>query len=185
MSMLFACVLPARADPIISEFMAANTNVLADEDGAYSDWIELHNPDGVAVNLAGWYLTDSAAVKTKWRLPAVTIQPGAYLVVFASSKDRANATGPLHTNFALSASGEYLGLIRPDGTTAASEFEPSFPAQRDNMSYGRVRLADGTLETGFLRQPTPGATNGGAGALLLLETVTFSPPSGIFRRRSA
>jgi hypothetical protein len=180
MAILFASALALRADPIISEFMAANTNVLADEDGAYSDWIELHNPDDVAVNLAGWYLTDSATAKTKWRLPAVTVQPGGYLVVFASNKDRASETGALHTNFALSTGGEYLGLIQPDGTTAASEFEPSFPAQRDNVSYGRVPLADGGFETGFLRKPTPGAANGGTDALLLLETVAFSPPSGVF-----
>jgi hypothetical protein len=181
MVMTCATVLSLRAGPMISEFMAANTNVLADEDGAYSDWIELHNPDATAVNLAGWYLTDSASSKTKWQLPAVTLAPGAYLVIFASSKDRTNPSGKLHTNFALGAGGEYLGLIRPDGATAESEFEPAFPAQSDNMSYGRVTGANGAIETGFLRKPTPGAANGGTDALLLIETVDFSPPSGVFQ----
>jgi hypothetical protein len=183
----FACAgviilagLIARAEPMISEFMAANTNVHADEDGAQSDWIELHNPDEMPVNLDGWYLTDSASNKTKWRLPAVTIPAGGYLVVFASSKDRKDPGAPLHTNFALSAGGEYLGLIQPDGTTPASEFSPGFPAQSDNISYGRVITADGVLETGFLRRPTPGESNGGVDALLLIETVTFSPPGGVF-----
>jgi len=37
----------------ITEFLAANTRVLADEDGETSDWVEIHNPGPVAVNLLG------------------------------------------------------------------------------------------------------------------------------------
>ena len=33
----------AAQDFRISEFMAANTRTLADEDGDYPDWIEIHN----------------------------------------------------------------------------------------------------------------------------------------------
>jgi hypothetical protein len=172
--------LVTRADLIISEFMAANTKVLADEDGAFSDWIELHNTGEAEVNVAGWYLTDSASNRTKWQFPAVTIPAGGYLLVFASSKDRSDPAGPLHTNFALSASGEYLGLIQADGTTIVSEFRPTFPAQTDNISYGRVLLPDGRIETGFLRAPTPNAANGDGGSLSVVETVAVSRPSGVY-----
>ena len=41
----------------------------------------------------------------------------------------------LHTNFRLSASGDYLALVRPDGTVA-SEFTPDYPPQEANISYG-------------------------------------------------
>src|SRR5258705_9886238 len=88
--------------PQITEFMAANTSGLADEDGAFSDWIEIHNPDSEAISLAGYHLTDNAANLTKWTFPAVTLNPGAYLVVFASGKDRTNTTGRLPTDFQLS-----------------------------------------------------------------------------------
>ena len=45
----------ASADPtvVISEFMALNSTTLADEDGTYSDWIELFNPSTNTVNLGG------------------------------------------------------------------------------------------------------------------------------------
>ncbi len=33
------------AAPLITEFMASNDSTLADEDGDFSDWIEIHNPD--------------------------------------------------------------------------------------------------------------------------------------------
>ena len=38
-----------QAEPIISEFMASNSDVLADGDGNYPDWIEMHNPDAVEI----------------------------------------------------------------------------------------------------------------------------------------
>lgn len=37
--------------PVISEFMASNSSSLADVDGEYSGWIEIHNPDASAVSL--------------------------------------------------------------------------------------------------------------------------------------
>lgn len=127
---------PLRAAPVITEFMADNESVLADEDGAFSDWIEIHNPDATPANLDGWHLTDDAAEPSKWRIPAVVIEPGGFLVVFASGKDRRVATAELHTNFSLSRNGEYLALVKPDGTTVSQEFAPEFSPQDPDRSYG-------------------------------------------------
>ncbi|HEY7091380.1 MAG TPA: lamin tail domain-containing protein, partial [Tepidisphaeraceae bacterium] len=119
----------------ISEFLASNTKGITDEDGDHSDWIELHNTDAAAFDLTGWYLTDDAANLTKWQLPATSLPANGYLTVFASSKNRRVVDQPLHTNFSLSKSGEYLGLVMPDGTTVSQSFAP-FPAQKDDVSYG-------------------------------------------------
>ena len=43
---------------VISEFMEKNRAVLRDEDGDFSDWIELYNQSGEAVSLAGWTISD-------------------------------------------------------------------------------------------------------------------------------
>src|SRR5439155_20075868 len=118
----------------ITEFMALNSHSLKDEDGAHEDWIELHNAGSNIVNLAGWYLTDTTNKLTNWMFPSVTLAPDAYLIVFASGKDR--KVGELHTNFKLSGNGEYLGLIRPDGTNVAFEYYPAFPIQAPDISYG-------------------------------------------------
>ena len=173
---------PLPAAPAITEFMAANTRTLADSDGQFSDWIELHNPDPVAVNLAGWYLTDDAKNLTRWQLPAITIPPGGYLLVFASDKNRRDPTKELHANFELEASGEYLGLVMPDGTTIVSQFGPKFPEQLDDISYGVTQpsAVGEAPRTGHFRTPTPGAQNGGVETLLLLERVTLSRTSGPF-----
>ena len=156
---LAAALTPVlSAAPTITEIMASNKSTLADADGAFSDWVEIHNPDAGPLNLDGWYLTDNATKRTKWQFPSVTIPAGGYLVVFASEKDRRDPAAALHTNFALSVDGEYLGLIQPDGVTAA-EFAP-FPAQRADVSYGIGLNAASVSSVGFLQIPTPGAANG-------------------------
>src|SRR5687767_10774312 len=130
-----AFCLPATGAVRISEFMADNESGLADADGTFADWIELHNPDAAAVSLAGYHLTDNPANLTKWTFPAVTLNAGAYLVVFASNKDRVAVPGQLHTNFELAADGEYLALVAPDGVTVVSGFEPQYPPQFENQSF--------------------------------------------------
>jgi len=126
----------AAEDVFISEFMAVNNSTLADEDGDFSDWIEIHNSGAMPVNLNGWFLTDKLSQLTERRFPATNLPPNGYLVVFASGKDRRVPGAPLHTNFKLSSSGEYLALVKPDGTNVASAFAPQFPAQVGGVSYG-------------------------------------------------
>ncbi len=72
----------------INEIVASNQELLNDEDGDFSDWVELYNYGSVPVNLNGWGLTDDAANTFKWLFPSITLQPGEYLIVWASGKDR-------------------------------------------------------------------------------------------------
>ncbi|MFI4861703.1 MAG: CotH kinase family protein, partial [Phycisphaerales bacterium JB063] len=125
------------AVPIITEFLASNSDGLTDEDGDSSDWLEIYNAGDTALDLAGWHLTDDAAELDKWAFPAVSLDAGEYLLVFASNKDRADADGTeLHTNFALSAGGDYLALVQADGSTVAFEYAPEYPEQSSDVSYG-------------------------------------------------
>lgn len=128
--------LTLRADNVfISEFMAAEGRSRPDETGDYPDWIEIHNADTNAVNLGGWFLTDKASQLTQWQFPPTNLLANAYLVVFASGNDRRAPGAPLHTNFKLNDGGEFLALVRPDGTNIVSIFNP-FPGQVSGVSYG-------------------------------------------------
>ena len=71
----------------------------ADADGDFSDWIEIHNPDATPLNLSGYHLTDNSSNLDKWTFPSVTVPPGGYIVVFASSKNRIDPSAQLHTDF--------------------------------------------------------------------------------------
>ena len=146
------CVLTV----VISEFMAANDTTLADDEGEFSDWIELHNTGTQAVNLQGWHLTDNVNNLAQWDFPAVTMQPDQYLVVFASGKDRVDPAKPLHTNFKLSTDGEYLALVQSDSTTVEFAYAPQFPPQSADVSYG---LSTDGSDRGFFVAPTPGTAN--------------------------
>ena len=151
---------------LINEFLASNSGGLVDEDGDTSDWIELFNPTDSAINLQGWYLTDDDENLTLWEFPSIEILPNAYLVVFASGKDR---TGPeLHTNFKLSASGDYLALIAPGGSTIIDDIDGNV-SQHAGVSYSKQ---------GF-HEPTPDAVNGPAFASALDE-VSFDQPRGSY-----
>ncbi|MEN8681611.1 MAG: lamin tail domain-containing protein, partial [Akkermansiaceae bacterium] len=141
-----ATIFHAHAALHITEFMAINGGTLRDEDGDTSDWIELFNSGPESVNLDGYFLTDDESARTKWRLPATSIESGAFLLVFASEKDRAVVGAELHTNFKI-ADGDYLGLIAPDGTTVIAEFGSAadpLPAQFEDVSYGLMQKGNRT-----------------------------------------
>ncbi|MFO1491749.1 MAG: lamin tail domain-containing protein [Kiritimatiellia bacterium] len=130
--------MSARAafTPVISEFLAANRSGLKDEDGVTSDWIEIQNTGTDAGNLLGWFLTNDAENLNQWTFPSTPLAAGGYVIVFATGKDRAVAGQPLHTSFSLSADGDYLALVQPDGATKATELTPAYPPQSEDVSFG-------------------------------------------------
>ncbi|TMP96860.1 MAG: lamin tail domain-containing protein, partial [Verrucomicrobia bacterium] len=89
------CARPLPAQGVLmNEVMTANRNALLDENGDSSDWIELYNPDSAPVQLAGYGLSDDPAQPFKWEFRDITIEPGGFLVVFASGKDRQPGSVP-------------------------------------------------------------------------------------------
>ena len=174
--LLIGSALPgylSAQQPVLNEFLASNDTGLRDEDGDRSDWIEIYNPSTSPLNLGGWRLTDEAADLSKWVLPPQTLAAGEYAVVFASNKDRATAGQPLHTNFRLSASGEYLALVSPAGVIT-TQYSPAFPAQAPDIAYG---LQADLITFVFLDPPTPGGPNQGGGGALL-DPVAFTRDPG-------
>jgi hypothetical protein len=134
---LVSCTVRAASPVVIDEFLARNATGLADDAGDRSDWIELYNRSNADVNLEGWFLTDDPDNLRRWRLPATNLVANGYLVVFASGENRGVSGLPLHTDFRLDGSGEYLALVMPDGRTVASEFAPQYPEQYDDVSFGQ------------------------------------------------
>lgn len=162
--------------PRISELMASNKLTLDDGFNDASDWIELHNPNGTAFDLSGCGLSDTTASPMKWTFPAGTSIPAhGDLVVFASGRSLAgpDANGFLHASFNLSAGGESVILTAANGTTTLDAIS-SYPAQKDDLAYGR----DLNRNLGFLR-PTPGAPNPVSNHSGWLAEPVFSHARGI------
>jgi len=141
-------VLLADLPLLISEFVADNETGLQDDFNPprRPDWIEIYNPNPYEVNLAGWKLRDS---NNEWTFPAGDwiVGPGGYFVVFASGSDCIGPGGKLHTNFALSRSGEYLALVKPNGQIS-HEYAPSFPQQYRDVSYGLIQQQQVVIASG-------------------------------------
>lgn len=190
---LLGAALAARAaeatppELVISEFLADNACGLADEDGSRPDWIEIHNAGVAAASLGGWHLTDDPAQPARWQFPATNLPPGAFLVVFASGKDRAQAGRELHTNFKLRAESGYLALRRPD-LSLADAYQPNYPAQGRDISYGPgVTAATNLLVSGssVARLQVPAAGLPAAGWTGGAEPFDDSAPAGWAAARAA
>jgi hypothetical protein len=167
-------------DLVINEFLSSNvsTNGLVDEDGSFEDWIEIYNRGSQSVNLTNWSLSDDPALPGLWTFPARTLNPGQYLIVFASGKDRrpTSTSSNLHTNFKLSAGGEPLGLYSADSPRQlVNGFDP-FPEQRNDVSYGRDLF--GQLR--YFATPTPGAANGLSTIVSIVKPVHVNVNRGHF-----
>lgn len=161
---------PSQVPVRISEVMAENTGSVTN-DGAFPDWIELHNPGGLPVDLGGWSLSDDSDPRKYVFPPGITLPPGGYLVVWCD--DRTNSPG-LHTGFALSRRGDHVFLHDPQTNRV------------DALSFG-LQLADFTLgrvnDEWQLCRPTPGASNQPAALasptnLVINEWLANAPPGG-------
>lgn len=160
---------------VINEVQASNQSTIQDDDGDYSDWIELYNADTVWINLQGYGLSDDYSRPFRWVFPSVVIAPNNYLIVWASGKNRVGAAGHLHTNFSISAVGEEVILTRPD-SVRLDESPPT--AIATDLSFGRFPNGGGPRV--LFAQPTPGTANT-TPPFVEIPAPVFSHTSGFYQ----
>lgn len=171
---MMGLLIPLEAQQLaLNEVMASNATTLTDDDGDYTDWVELHNFGNEIVNLNGYGLSDDYARPFRWVFPDVEMLPGDYLLIFASGKDRALPGQPLHTNFSIKETGEALILSRADGETIDHLPPTHIPT---DVSYGRY--PNGTGDWYYYFDASPGEENAGTAFPNLLESPVFSHAGG-------
>ena len=149
----------------ISEFGGSTGSVA-------SDWVELHNSTGSAVSLAGYGLSNNPKNPAKWVFPDISIEPGEYLLLYATgSADKAQKKN-LKLNFNISSTGETLFFFDPNGKLID---KLSAGRMRSGQSYGR----DGSDNRYYYADPTPGAQNG-KGYEGITQLPAFSVTPGIY-----
>ena len=137
----------------INELLAKNTYSHKDNEGNYSDYIELYNGYDSDINLSGYHLSDSEFNTNKWTFPDITIKAKSYLIVYASGLDKCDLDNNIcHTNFKLSSDGETITLS-DDGNNIISKI--SYGSYLNDVSYGYYKG-----RYGFMKEPTPGKENG-------------------------
>lgn len=162
----------------ITEFLTANATGITDEDGDREDWIEICNVGGEDVNLGGMSLTDDHDEPGQWVFPSRVLQPGQYLLVFASRKDRRpESSGNVHANFKLNSEGEGLAIYSADSPRQViHEYAPAYPEQRTEVSFGLNALD----ETVYFLNPTPGEPNTGPEFSSLVADTRFNFDRGFY-----
>ncbi len=88
----------------LSEALASNKNALPDENGVFSDAVELYNGSNSDINLQEFWLSDDPAQRYAWQLPALSVRPGQYLVIFCDGENYISENGVIHAPFSLSRS---------------------------------------------------------------------------------
>ena len=135
----------------INEIVTLNDSGFLDTSGDADPWIELYNPGLGEVSLSGLYLSDSALDKTKWALPAQSLDDGEYLVFWL---DGENSEGTDHVSFTTDASGGSLYLYDSAGTLIDTV---DYPALESGFSY--QRYPDGEDSFIYSDRSTPLLTN--------------------------
>lgn len=140
---------------VINEFMADNDATLADPQGDFDDWIELHNLTDEPVDLTGHFLSDNPDSPRKWPFPEGTVVPGGgYLLIWAD--ENGSDTPGLHASFKLSASGEQILLVGPDADLNPLLDSVTFGTQSTDQATGRPVANPSSFTT---LTPTPGQVN--------------------------
>lgn len=136
---------------VVNEFMASNGGSLELEDETSPDWIELYNSGDIAVDLQGWFLSDSSENPDDYVFSdSQVLEPGDFALFYADAVE-----GVGHLPFNLSSEGEEIVLSRPDEVVHDwIAFEP----QVEDISA--ARSPDGGSEWVFVPEGTPGASNG-------------------------
>ncbi|MCI7570412.1 MAG: lamin tail domain-containing protein [Clostridiales bacterium] len=101
-------------DLYISEMMGLNNSYLI-YNGAYHDWVELHNKGSESINLSGYSLSTDARDPGMWRFGDVTIDAGQYLTIVCMGEEYNPEATVLQTDFNISAEGESVFLFGPEG----------------------------------------------------------------------
>ncbi len=134
----------------ISEIVASNSYTYKDNDGEYSDYIEIYNDNDYDIDLENYRLTDSIYEVNKWRFPSITIKAHEYLVIFASGKNKCKESDKCHVNFKLTSDGETISLIDSTGNII-SRVTYSEMKNDTALSYVKGKY--------LVTKPTPGEEN--------------------------
>lgn len=144
--------LPSGEQPLITELVSSNKGSITDWKGEYCDWIEIYNPTGNAINMAGFALSDNMKQPAKFVMPFYMLEPGQYMIVYADGG--ASTETEIHAGFKLkNASQEELLMTDPSGNVIQQVL---FPTLQENCSYA---LDPATNQWAPTDKYTPGFAN--------------------------
>ena len=140
---------------VINEIMPGNIDMFMDPSYNYGSWIELYNRTDTDINLAGYYLSDSAST-TLCPLGNTSriVKAGGFLTLWFGHKDDYCLQ---QLEYSLDSDGGDIILFDSNGKAISAVKYPASPAR---ISWART--SDGGSEWGYTGNPTPGKSNSGS-----------------------
>ncbi len=140
----------------VNEIVSSGSSLI-NEFGTAEDWIEIYNDSEDTFKSSGktFYLSDTLGNRLKYKMPAFTIKPKGFLVVFCDGNN--TVATQIHTNFKLSSAGEnalitYIGSAN-DTVVVDTRIFGAIPSGKSD-----ARVPDGSTNW-KLSTPSPGAPN--------------------------
>ena len=138
--------------------------VLSNPASGQSDWIELHNTTDEAIDIGGWFISDSDnndADFMKYEIAKPTIVPANGYAVFYESMHFGNAADPgCHKSFGLSSKGEAVFLRSgKDGQLTGYYDSQEFGSSITAATFGRHIKSTGDCDFVAMSLPTPATEN--------------------------
>ncbi|HSR17978.1 MAG TPA: CotH kinase family protein, partial [Ignavibacteriaceae bacterium] len=187
-----------KSKPVINEIVSSNVTGIPDEyeadlqncpvpdceqwykdlgesvyDGEYPDWIEIYNPGNSKIDLTGYGLSDNPSDPYKWVFPNVSIDPGGFVFVFASGKNKYETY--LHSNFKIDRLGEPIILTDNNGVAC-----DEFPAAEIPVDMSMGRFPDSDTNIVIFVEPTPNSSNNSTIFPGYTDQVNFSHSGGFY-----
>lgn len=138
---------------IISEVLLNNVSSLPDENGVYSDVLELYNSSDRALYLGNYYLTDNAAQRYRYRLPDIYLEAGSYLLIYCDGGNYVAEGGQIHANFALS-HGEEIFLTQSGNGGFVTVTAQSLEDDRSQNYMENGTYASNAVSLGYANDDT-------------------------------
>ncbi|MCE9613688.1 MAG: lamin tail domain-containing protein [Lentisphaerae bacterium] len=154
---------PGADDPDPTGSGIVINEVLAHTDPPLEDAIELHNIGLVPVDVAGWYLSDTATNLTRYQIPTNTphiLPPGGYGVLYAGTTFNQNTNDP--TAFEITELGTedvYLSAAQGGSLTGYRDKASFIGAIENGVSFGRHARSDGKVDFVAMTSRTFGVDN--------------------------
>ena len=149
-----SAIVPEPGSVVLNE-------ILAHSHAIDPDWIELHNTTGAAINIGGWYLSDSGLELMKYRIAdGVSIAANGYYVFYEDVHFNNPSDEGTLLPFALSENGETVYLSSAlDGTLTGYSDREDFGPSETNVAFGRYQKSTGTFNFVAMSQNTPQLPN--------------------------
>lgn len=151
----------------ITEIMTDNKSAFPDENGRFSDWIEITNMTDTDMNIRNVGIS-ARSDKLAFIFPDMTLKAGEKVVVFCDKVNKSEAGSPLHAKFGLSSLGCTVFLFDSSGVELEHVTVPTLNADESFMltSDGEWEITDCY---------SPGFENTFDGYAAYLDHYTVSP----------